>query len=145
MPFVITTIDFNYEEASGSEAGGWVKPETPGRRGRMTPDVTPLLGSLPVLRDARRRQRPPLPELRAAQPGMWGFAQLLRNVGDDMGFATLVMWGCGALYLASLAADVEGMRTSGLLSLFSPSIQSLFLFGASGAVPSSATGAGGRC
>jgi len=66
---------------------------------------------------------------------MWGFAHVLRNVGDDMGFAMLVMWACGALYLASLAADFEGIRTSGLLSLFSPSIPSLFLFGASGAIP----------
>ena len=68
-------------------------------------------------------------------PGMWGFAHVLRNVGDDMGFAMLVVWACGALYLASLAADLEGVRTSGLLSLFSPSVPSLFLFGASGAVP----------
>jgi rhomboid protease GluP len=68
-------------------------------------------------------------------PGMWGFAHVLRSVGDDMGFAGLVMWACGALYLASLAADVEGMRTSGMLSFFSPSVPSLFLFGASGAVP----------
>jgi rhomboid protease GluP len=68
-------------------------------------------------------------------PGMWGFAHVLRNVGDDMGFAMLVMWGCGALYLASLAADFEGVRSSGLLSFLSPSTQSLFLFGASGAVP----------
>ena len=66
---------------------------------------------------------------------MWGFAHVLRNVGDDMGFAMLVMWACGALYLASLAADFEGVHTSGMLSFFSPSIQSLFLFGASGAVP----------
>jgi len=68
-------------------------------------------------------------------PGMWGFAQVLRNVGDDNAFAMLVMWACGALYLASLAADIGGIRTSGLLSMFSPSIQSLFLFGASGAIP----------
>jgi rhomboid protease GluP len=68
-------------------------------------------------------------------PGMWGFATVLRNVGDDMGFAVLVMWACGALYLASLAADFEGVRTSGMLSFFSPSVPSLFLFGASGAVP----------
>ncbi|HSD26976.1 MAG TPA: rhomboid family intramembrane serine protease [Vicinamibacteria bacterium] len=68
-------------------------------------------------------------------PGLWGFAHVLRNVGDDMGFAMLVMWTCGALYLASLAADLEGVRTSGLLSIFSPSVPSLFLFGASGAVP----------
>ena len=66
---------------------------------------------------------------------MWGFAHVLRNVGDDMGFAMLVMWACGALYLASLAADFEGVRTQGMLSFFSPSVQSLFVFGASGAVP----------
>ena len=46
-------------------------------------------------------------------PGMWGFAHLLRNVGDDMGFATLVMWACGALYLATLAADLEGVAGLG--------------------------------
>jgi rhomboid protease GluP len=68
-------------------------------------------------------------------PGMWGFAHVLRNVGDDHAFAVLVMWGCGALYLASLAADVGGIRTAGLLSILSPSVESLFLFGASGAVP----------
>jgi rhomboid protease GluP len=66
---------------------------------------------------------------------MWGFAHLLRNVGDDMGFAALVLWACGALYLSCLVVDMEGMRTSGLLSFMSPSIESLFLFGASGAVP----------
>jgi rhomboid protease GluP len=68
-------------------------------------------------------------------PGMWGFAHVLRNVGDDQGFAMLVTWACGALYLACLAADVEGIQSSGLLSIFSPSGRSLFLFGASGAVP----------
>lgn len=68
-------------------------------------------------------------------PGMWGFAHVLRGVGDDMGFAMLVMWVCGALYLACLAADPEGVRTSGILSLFSPSRRSVELFGASGAVP----------
>jgi rhomboid protease GluP len=66
---------------------------------------------------------------------MWGFAHLLRNVGDDMGFATLVMWACGALYLATLAANPAGIQASGLLSFLSPSDLSLFLFGASGAAP----------
>jgi rhomboid protease GluP len=66
---------------------------------------------------------------------MWGLTPLLRNVGDDMGFVAIVTWVCGALYLASLASDVQGIQTSGLLSLLSPSIESLFLFGASGAVP----------
>src|SRR6266567_1188842 len=57
------------------------------------------------------------------------------TLGGDMGFVNLVLWACGALYLASLAADVSGIRMDGLLSMLSPSIQSLFLFGASGAVP----------
>lgn len=68
-------------------------------------------------------------------PGMWGFAHVLRNLGDDQAFAMLVTWACGALYLASLAVDPEGISTGGLLSLFSPSGRSLFLFGASGAIP----------
>ena len=67
-------------------------------------------------------------------PGLWGFAHLLRQVGDDMGFAKLVMWVCGALFLACLASDTEGLRTGGL-SLFSPSGRSLLLFGASGGGP----------
>ena len=46
-------------------------------------------------------------------PGMWGLAHLLRGLGDDMGFTTLVMWACGALYLASLAVDLEGIRAGG--------------------------------
>jgi rhomboid protease GluP len=66
---------------------------------------------------------------------MWGLAHLLRGMSDDMGFTKLVVWACGALFLATLAADVEGIRTGGLLSFLSPSVESLFLFGASGAVP----------
>ena len=69
------------------------------------------------------------------RPGMWGLTPLLRNVGDDMGFVGLVTWVCGALFLASLASDVHGIQSSGLFSFLSPSIESLFLFGASGAVP----------
>ena len=68
-------------------------------------------------------------------PGLWGFTSVLRGLGDDMGFLGLVLWGCGALYLASLAADPKGIRMQGLFSMLSPSIESLFLFGASGAVP----------
>lgn len=70
-----------------------------------------------------------------ARPGLWGFTALLRNLGDDMGFVSLVLWACGALYLATLAANPAGIRTAGLLGFLSPSVESLFLFGASGAVP----------
>jgi rhomboid protease GluP len=68
-------------------------------------------------------------------PGMWGFAHVLRDVGEDMGFTQVVMFACGALFLATLAADLENVSMSGLLSMLSPSGASLFLFGASGAVP----------
>ncbi len=66
---------------------------------------------------------------------MFGFAHVLRNLGDDMGFTPLVMFACGTLYLATLAANPEAVGTSGMLSFLSPSVPSLFLFGASGAVP----------
>jgi rhomboid protease GluP len=69
------------------------------------------------------------------RPGLFGFAALLRGVGHDMGFAPLVLWGCGALFLASLASNPSGIRMNGLFSMLSPSNASLFLFGASGAIP----------
>ena len=68
-------------------------------------------------------------------PGMWGFAHSLRGIRDEGAFAQLVLWVCGALYLATLAVDSQGIRTGGMLSFLSPSIRSLELFGASGARP----------
>lgn len=100
-----------------------------GRMPRPSSVLCPSCGTLVGVKDAQclncgRRN-----------PGMWGFAQVLRSVGDDLGFARLVVWACAALYLASLAADPENIRSSGLFSFFAPSIESQFLFGASGAVP----------
>ena len=68
-------------------------------------------------------------------PGLWGFAPLLSRLGRDLGFTQLVMWGCIVLYLVSLVLDPSGIRAGGLLSFLSPSLQSLFLLGASGATP----------
>jgi rhomboid protease GluP len=65
---------------------------------------------------------------------MWGFAHMLRGFQNEGAFAQLVLWVCGALYFASLVADFEGVRTGGI-SFLSPSVESLFLFGASGAIP----------
>jgi membrane associated rhomboid family serine protease len=67
------------------------------------------------------------------RPGMFGLAPLLRLLGQDMGFVTIVMWGCGALYIASLAVGPNAGGSEGLLAFLSPSGPSLFLFGASGA------------
>ena len=45
------------------------------------------------------------------------------------------MWGCIGLYIACLVYDPHGIRMQGLFSLLSPSLASLFLFGASGSYP----------
>jgi rhomboid protease GluP len=67
-------------------------------------------------------------------PGLWGYAPVLRRLGQDLGFVPLVIGGAVILYLAALAADPDGVGMQGL-SLLAPSGESLFLLGASGAVP----------
>jgi len=44
------------------------------------------------------------------------------------------MWSCIILYLLTLAFDVQGVSTSGF-NFLAPSLQSLFVFGASGVIP----------
>jgi rhomboid protease GluP len=68
-------------------------------------------------------------------PGLWGFAPLLRGLGSDFGFVTLVVWASAGLYVASLLLSGGSIGMQGLFSLLSPSVPSLFLLGASGAVP----------
>ena len=68
-------------------------------------------------------------------PGLFGFAPALRSLGLEAGFVPLILWTCGALYIASLAMDLEGVGMSGLFGLVSPSIPSLFVLGSSGAIP----------
>jgi rhomboid protease GluP len=67
-------------------------------------------------------------------PGLWGFAPLLRKLGYDLGFTSIVTWGCAALYIATLLYDTRGIGMSGL-NILSPSTRSVFIFGASGAIP----------
>jgi rhomboid protease GluP len=68
-------------------------------------------------------------------PGLWGFAPALRALGGDLGFVPLVIGACGVLYILTLVASQGNIGMGGLFSLFSPSRQALFLFGASGSVP----------
>src|SRR5688500_13273373 len=66
-------------------------------------------------------------------PGMWGFAPLLRDLGNDLGFVALVVWGSGALYVISLLLSGQSIRmTGGLFGFLAPDIGILFLLGASG-------------
>jgi rhomboid protease GluP len=66
---------------------------------------------------------------------MWGFAPYLRKLSGNFGFVSIVIWGCAALYLATLLYDPRGIRMGGGLSILSPGSRSLFAFGASGAIP----------
>lgn len=71
----------------------------------------------------------------AKNPGLWGYAPLLKSLGNDLGFVYIVSGGCALLYLLTLAFDPGGVHSGGILSLLSPSGPSLFVFGAAGAIP----------
>ena len=68
-------------------------------------------------------------------PGLWGFAPALRALGHDMGFVPFVIGTYIVLYALTLVASQGDIGTGGVFSFLSPSRQSLFLFGASGAIP----------
>jgi rhomboid protease GluP len=67
---------------------------------------------------------------------MWGFSPLVRSLGQDLGFAPLVMGGCGILFVLSLLLSGGQIGGGGGLGDFlSPSASAIFLLGASGAAP----------
>jgi rhomboid protease GluP len=68
-------------------------------------------------------------------PGLWGYAPLVRALGRDFGFVNLITIVSVTLYVASLLLSGTNIRMQGLFGLLAPSLESLFLFGASGAVP----------
>jgi len=69
-------------------------------------------------------------------PGMWGFAPLLRRLGSDLGFVALVVGGSGTLYVISLLLSGQGIRMAGgLFGILAPHENILYLLGASGGIP----------
>ena len=69
-------------------------------------------------------------------PGMWGFAPLLRTLGNDLGFVPLVIWGSGALYVISMLLSGNPLRAGGgMFGFLAPDLRVLILLGASGGVP----------
>jgi len=71
-------------------------------------------------------------------PGLWGFGPALRRFGNDLGFLSLVLYGCSALYLVSLALTVAtggNLFSGSVFSMLGPSQYSLLVLGASGAWP----------
>jgi rhomboid protease GluP len=68
-------------------------------------------------------------------PGLWGFAPALRNLGRDLGFVPFVIGTCFFLYVLTLIMSQGNIGMSGMMGFLSPSSQSLMRFGASGAYP----------
>ena len=67
-------------------------------------------------------------------PGLWGFAPVLRALGNDMGFVPFVMGTCAVVYVLTLVASGGNIGMRGL-NFFAPSGRALILFGASGSGP----------
>jgi rhomboid protease GluP len=67
-------------------------------------------------------------------PGMFGFAPLLRRLGNDFGFTPIVIGTCAVLYALTLLASGRNIGMNGL-SFLSPDWRLLFFFGSSGAGP----------
>ena len=71
-------------------------------------------------------------------PGLWGFGRALREFGNDLGFLTLVTYGCSALYAGTLLLTLligQQIQMNSIFSLFGPSRGALLSFGASGTEP----------
>src|SRR3954452_9278333 len=71
-------------------------------------------------------------------PGLWGFGPMLRRFGNDLGFISLVVYGCSALYAAMLLMTVVlggSILGGGIFGMLAPDFQSALAFGASGATP----------
>ena len=73
-------------------------------------------------------------------PGLWGYASMLRALGGDIGFfVTGILYGCCALYALALLLSVRWgfdiMGSGNPLGALSPAPQASLALGASGAVP----------
>lgn len=71
-------------------------------------------------------------------PGLWGFGPVLRRFGNDFGFTTVIVYGCGAIYgLSLLLTVISGGNLFGgsLFGILGPNQFASEALGHSGAVP----------
>jgi membrane associated rhomboid family serine protease len=72
-------------------------------------------------------------------PGLWGYAPLLRAFGNNFGFVELIVYGCSILYVATLLMTVAfgGNILGGgsLLNILAPHPLIERAFGSSGTIP----------
>jgi len=67
-------------------------------------------------------------------PALWGFAPLLRTLGNDLGFTPFVFGLCTVMFGLTIIGS-SGLSSGGLFGLLAPDGRILYLFGASGAGP----------
>jgi rhomboid protease GluP len=72
-------------------------------------------------------------------PGLWGFGPMLRRFGNDLGFVSLVVYGCSVLYALTLIATValggNVLSPGSIMGFLAPNPYVTLAFGASGAEP----------
>lgn len=68
-------------------------------------------------------------------PGLWGFAPMIRRLGNDMGFVPFVTGTCVVAFALTLVWSAGNISMNGVMSFLAPTTYSLLLFGASGALP----------
>ena len=72
-------------------------------------------------------------------PGLWGFAPVLRRMGNDLGFVSIIVYGCGAMYVLALLLTMsfggDVMGGGGPLGLLAPHPTVQEALGSSGAGP----------
>jgi rhomboid protease GluP len=71
-----------------------------------------------------------------ANPGLWGFAPLLRQLGADLGFVPITVGASATLYVLSLLLSGNELQPyAGGLNILVPSERALFILGMSGYLP----------
>ncbi len=68
-------------------------------------------------------------------PGLFGFAGVVRKLGNDLGFTKIAMGACLLLYGVALLMRPDQIGMGGFMSMLSPSNEASFVLGASGSIP----------
>jgi rhomboid protease GluP len=68
-------------------------------------------------------------------PGMWGYAPVLRALGRDLGFIPFVTGACIIVYVLTLISSAGLLNQGSFLSFLGPDPRALLIFGESGAIP----------
>jgi rhomboid protease GluP len=71
-------------------------------------------------------------------PGLWGFSPVLRRFGNEIGFTTVIVYGCVALFALSLVLTVltgGNLFSGSIFTLLGPDAFAYDALGAAGAYP----------